>query len=65
MDCYADKKNNMNSTAKCKVEKIIFKLGFYLDVIVSDNKVGFYCKDVTNDWLSGCLITVFPHSLRI
>lgn len=48
MDCYADKKNNMNSTAKCKVEKI-FKLGFYLDMIVSDNKVGFYCKDVTND----------------
>lgn len=28
--------------AKCKVEKIIFKLGFYLEVIVSDNKVGFY-----------------------
>lgn len=41
--------NNMNGVAKCRVEKIIFKLGFYLEVFVSDNKVGFYCKDVTNN----------------
>lgn len=44
MDCYADKKNNMNSMAKCKVEKIIFKWGFYLEVIVSDNKGAFTVK---------------------
>lgn len=41
--------NHMKGMGKCKVEKIILKLGFYLEVFVSDNKVGFYCKDIPNN----------------
>lgn len=50
--------------AKCKVEKIILKLGFYLEVFVSDNKVGFYCKDIPNNDLAAAWSQCFHTALH-